>query len=94
MKKYDPIGWFITRHLAHKCIFLRSDSNSAYFFTSIGRGGIFSSSESLIHEKNNFLTDLCHIVDRILRTNVKIIVHIGIYNLCLRVSVPAGAFFG
>ena len=41
MKKYDPIGWLITRHLAHKCIFLRSDSNSAYFFTSIGRGGIF-----------------------------------------------------
>ena len=63
------------------------------FFTSIGKGDIFSSSEGLIHEKNKCLTDFCHFVDRLLRTNVKIIVHFGIYNLCLRVSVPAGAFF-
>ena len=38
---YRNIGWFTTRHLAHKYIFLRSDSNPAYFSTSIGKGSFF-----------------------------------------------------
>ena len=46
---------FITCHLAHICIGLRSDSCSEYFVTAIKQVLIFvSSSEGIIHEKHTF----------------------------------------